>query len=831
MTLSPKERPVLAPGRDCTGCGACANACPADSITLSPNSEGFNNPVVSIETCRECGACTRKCPVLNDKDYTAHTALSEPKCYSGWIRDGKIRRQSSSGGIFTALAGHVINQGGKVYGAVMKSPTNVRHIRIGSIDGLKQLRGSKYIQSHTGSTFREVKQDLTAGLQVLYSGTPCQIGGLLSYLKKPFPNLITCDVVCHGVPGIRLFERYCAFHEKKDEGGLVSVDFRNKATEWRNFQVVRHYRSGLKEGTPHGDDLFMRGFLSDLNLNPACYQCRFTGIPRTADITLADFWGSHVLHPGRNDSEGISLIIANTAEGVEIMEAIRPACELFEESLDKAAAYNPAILRPFPEPRRRQQFTNDLERLPLPELIDKHTCGTFAKKDIGVIGMWMTCNYGALLTTYGLYKTLKETGYDPILIDHSPFFDQPRYSDPQTVFRDFVKNSGMSTTAPLHSKEQFEELNDRVDAFMVASDQVWNYDYIKAENYIYHLDFAAPEKKKISCASSFGKFTDSAPISFKGKASLLLKRFDAVSVRENSAVDILKNDYDIEGEHLIDPVFLCTPDEYNRLVPEEFTPEYDDYLLTYILDPTPGKREALSFVSKTMELPLINILNSQFDADKQKQLLGLELMKGDIRVEEWLGYFKKCRFVVTDSFHGVCFALIYNKPFMCIANHERGLARFSSLLKSLKLEERMAFSMQEVRENEALYGPVPYDAVNKRISAFREKAIQWLQENLSSEKNPSTLIYDHMHQEETRLHEACRLLEKNNRKMERLLARVSDALDSSNHLASLARGKIRRRYYRYKLMAKITTGKRRRHYEAKRDEMKKFYRKSKSGDI
>lgn len=197
-----KRHPKLCGVLDCAGCAACANACPKDAIAMTSMMDGFPQPVVDKERCVQCLACEHACPVLTT---LPNENRKEPITYACWNKDKKIRKESSSGGAFSALATAILEEGGYVVGAVYGERMSVHHRMIHSLEELPLLRGSKYVQSDVGNIYRQVKLKLQEGAKVLFVGTPCQVAGLRGYLKREYPNLLCCDFICHGTPSPLLF--------------------------------------------------------------------------------------------------------------------------------------------------------------------------------------------------------------------------------------------------------------------------------------------------------------------------------------------------------------------------------------------------------------------------------------------------------------------------------------------------------------------------------------------------------------------------------------------------------------------------------------------------
>lgn len=316
----------------CVGCNACKNICPRNAINMIEDEEGFLYPKVNREFCSNCGLCETVCPILNIKEEDK----TLPKTYAAYNKDDNIRMKSSSGGIFTEIAKLIIKKGGIVFGAVFNQEFNVVHEGINTEKGLEKIRGAKYIQSNIGDSYKKVKQYLENGIQVLFTGTPCQIEGLYSFLKKDYKNLYTQDLICHGVPSKNVWKKYLEYRQKIDNGILEKINFRNKENKgWSHYEVSFKYINKVVN-INHNKDLYMKLFLKDMILRPSCYDCRFKKRHKKSDITLADFWGINNVLEKINDEKGISLVIVNSEKGDKLLSGI--ANEIKYELVDFEAA-------------------------------------------------------------------------------------------------------------------------------------------------------------------------------------------------------------------------------------------------------------------------------------------------------------------------------------------------------------------------------------------------------------------------------------------------------------------------------------------------------------
>ena len=338
----------------CTGCGACFNACRHDSIKMTPSSgEGFLYPMLDHSTCVNCGLCSKVCPIL-----THPTKNDVPDVYAAWNMEDSIRQSSSSGGMFLTLAHKIIEQGGVVYGVVISKEGTVYHRRADSVDGLKPMQGSKYVQSDTRYSFKEALNDLKHGLSVMYTGTPCQIAGFRGLLgKRRFDNLLLVDIVCHGVPSNALFKDYLSKLdiEWADIPDKSSFIFR-ELDAWGIAPSVK-LADGNRHRVPSEKDVYMKNFLSSYTFRESCYSCQFANIPRISDITIADFWGIGAERPFSEDTmKGCSLVLVNTAKGKYAIRGVENEIFLKKRSLEEAKAVNHQLYRPSLRPKLRNSM-------------------------------------------------------------------------------------------------------------------------------------------------------------------------------------------------------------------------------------------------------------------------------------------------------------------------------------------------------------------------------------------------------------------------------------------------------------------------------------------
>ncbi|MCR4650156.1 MAG: Coenzyme F420 hydrogenase/dehydrogenase, beta subunit C-terminal domain [Lachnospiraceae bacterium] len=305
----------------CSGCKACANACPVQAITFTYDDEGTWYPEVDKDKCVNCGLCEKVCPFRDDH----HGVPEDNECFetqffAARLKDDSLLDGVSSGGAFYGLAMAVLTDGGVVYGAAREDVDHVFHTRISSAEDLVKIRKSKYLQSDMGTCYKTAREDLSAGRKVLFSGTGCQIAALNRFLGKQHDNLYTCEVICHGVPLQSVWSLYRSDKESRVGKKIVDIDFRDKSKGWSNNQYKTVYEDGSEEYELSVSHPFHAGYLKGLFYRPSCGTCPFASMPRVADITLADYWR----YEGRlkEGNLGVSLVGVNSLKGLNIMKSL-----------------------------------------------------------------------------------------------------------------------------------------------------------------------------------------------------------------------------------------------------------------------------------------------------------------------------------------------------------------------------------------------------------------------------------------------------------------------------------------------------------------------------
>ena len=316
---------------------------------MTEDREGFLQPHIDTKTCIGCHKCEKTCPILNPIEIPNDF---ETQAYAAINKDEDVRMRSSSGGMFHALAKWTIEQGGVVFGARFNDQWEVVHDYTETIEGIEPFMRSKYVQSRIGDTFKQAKQFLDAGRQVLFVGTPCQIGGLKAYLKKDYDNLLAVDLICHGVPSPGVWRKYLKEAIKGDT--LLDFNFRDKKDGWKEFQcVTTTTTTTTTRREQQMSNSFFRGFLKNIYLRESCYQCKYKQLHRISDITLADAWGIQYYLPKMYDDKGTSLLLIHSTKAFDIFKDF-PSTESVLIDLEQPLFHNPSLIQSVRKPRYKR---------------------------------------------------------------------------------------------------------------------------------------------------------------------------------------------------------------------------------------------------------------------------------------------------------------------------------------------------------------------------------------------------------------------------------------------------------------------------------------------
>lgn len=350
----------------------------------------------------------------------------------------------------------------------------------------------------------------------------------------------------------------------------------------------------------------------------------------------------------------------------------------------------------------------------------------------GIFTLWFSCNYGAILTTFALYRLLEQEGCRPLVLDQAPITGNCEWNKASNISRAFMARHGLQCSKPLSTDTDLQQLNEQLQTFIVGSDQVWRWRYTQAYGLLHFLDFVRGDKRKIAVSSSFGIDKEERPTDMVRKAGYYLRSFDAVSVREESGLELLRRHYGVEGEWIPDPVFLCNRECYDELLKDTVVPQ-KPYLLSYVLEPDEKIRHIIETLALERGLEVINMVDAQGNFEQLRARFGgVGNIAQGVSPEQWLAYIRHCAYFVTDSFHGVCFAHIYRRDFVCVAPPERGLTRFTSLLGLTGLQRCMLAPDYSPADWQAATAPIDWSRTQTLLDEACTKGNAWLRQALSS---------------------------------------------------------------------------------------------------
>lgn len=656
-------------------------------------------------------------------------------------------KKSSSGGMFAELAKFVLSKNGVVFGCTMERVEDgfdVKHIFIEDEKDLYKLQGSKYVQSRIGNTIKEAKEFLDKGRFVLYSGTPCQIAGLKAYLKQDYDNLLTVDLSCEGTPPLNIFNDYIKYLEKNViKSKIVDFKFRSKKHfGWSTSGFVPIYKKGnkLKEKIlPQNLSSYFSYFLSGSILQERCFSCKFTGLKRQSDITIADAWGIDREYPelikkNFNKNRGISLVLINSTKGNTIFEKLKLNLISSEIDINRLRKYNHPFRHPSIKPINKEaiikiykndgykgvesKFKHDLGNKYYYFVLKNHTpqfikniIKFFKPKQEDFLLMTLYClsNYGSLLTAFALYKTLTNLGYKGRLINYGNFGG---------FGKAFIRKY-LPLTKRCLNKDDFSKLNDITNTFILGADNLINLAVSELDWVSRNLfNFVSNDKKRLMISGSIGEWDGTTQNKQEHNyIKYLLDKFNSVSTREEHGKDVFENVFGVNADWVNDPVFYLQKDDFVELT-RNIKEDYSNKIMQYVLYPTSETKKIVEYTKKNMGLDTI-----KFDGNDNVKYFSNSKNKS---VENWLKAILESKLVITDSFHCVAFCLIFNKDFVCIKN-THATVRFLSLFKRLGIQIPLIETVKDLQSADLSYNK---DVVNKLLNDIREFALAKIQEYL-----------------------------------------------------------------------------------------------------
>lgn len=734
-----KEIRILDSMDQCTGCGACCNICPQNAIKMQEGYHTFLYPHIDVEKCIECQQCINVCPINNYKNTNSFT----PIVYAAQAED-VIRSESSSGGVFTVVCDFILGQNGCIFGTAWSEGFQAKFIKAENWEDALRCRGSKYVQSDVGLAYREAKMELEKGTMVAFVGCPCQIAGLKNYLKIEYDNLILIDILCHGVPSQKLFDMYLEGHEKER---IKEISFRDKKMGWRCDVIsIAYYDKETYVRSWKTNDEYEVAFQEKLMLRDSCEDCIFSAFPRVGDISIGDFWGINQFI--EQDGKGTSLVFVNNDKGAKLIEAVSSKLNFLEKIEVSFSAIRNRINSYYPHHQYKALFFDLLQNHTFTEAVNMAKAG---KYDIAIIGIPTVDNFGGTLTYVGLYYALKELNYVCCLIERPKDCKHPPLSIDKIYNKSPFEEGVLINN--IQNRDGLKRMNDKADIFLVGSDQLFHDTLMTHFSEFALLDWVSDNKKKVAYAASFGhdKFTGNEYR--RARMAHYLKKFDAFSVRETSGVELAKKEFGVDSVQVLDPVFLCSPGIYEKIAENTKIRYEEDYIAAYILDPSPEKAKILTDISEILRMPIKVYTEMFYSKESVKDKWNQEIEIG--KIEERLSCILNSKYMITDSFHGVCFSIIFRKNFIAINNKNRGSARFESLLSQLNLTDRLINVNENILNSRLLFIDIDYIKVYELLSKEIERSRNWLKNQLKT-TNPKSfsdedVIIKQLEQENGRL--------------------------------------------------------------------------------
>ena len=716
--------------RECFGCMSCYNACPVNAIEMDVSPHGFLVPIVG-ESCIDCGRCVSACPSYN----AIFDNELRPDFYSLQARD-EIRQQSTSGGMFTLMAEEMLARGGYVCGAQFDESLKLRHVLTNDLDQVMRMRGSKYLQSYIGSTFKEIKSKLDNDKWVLFTGTPCQVAGLKVFLSRSYEKLVTVDLLCHGTPSQTAYDAY--IKEISGNRKACNTEFRSKRFGWTWSHILTTFDDG-SEYVGDKTDSYKIGFSKRLLWRDTCEQCKFARFPRQGDITIGDLWGWRSLDSAGGDGKGTSLVFLNNQRGHD-----------FFQSFEEKAWYCKRIeIEDYDSIPNRVNNVGEKSNAYRTRCLSMMADYPFSKAvkdsyhnhyDIAMPTGLYNLNLGGVLTYYALFHVLKDLGFS-VLNLVAPENASRRPWKPAV---EFCREHLPEYAQPVNFQNwmKMRELNKRCGMFVIGSDQYLSESMCREFGDIFLLNFAYSNKPLVGISVSFGGYNAKRSRQYLDELAFFLGRFTAVSCREDSGVRYVqeKLGLDLDARWVIDPVFLADPKYLYELAEQEKPNK--PLIGAYIIRPSENKWSLVDAVLHSYPDAALRVFGRADAREiKKEQYLkdvGVE-PEESFPVENSLSIIKNSDFFITDSFHGMCLAVIFKTEFLVMPRDFPD--RFDSILNRLGLGDRIVSADNDDFSLESIT-PIDWDSVEEKLQALRADGIDFIKTHLTFEGRKPLRDYD-----------------------------------------------------------------------------------------
>ena len=705
---------VLANKTECTGCSLCQSLCKSKAIKMTEDVLGFCYPEVESDKCIGCMACVESCPVINKRSSSDREAV----CIAAMAEDN-IRQVSSSGGIFSVIAEQVIKTGGSVLGVFMDDSLRAVFGKATSLEELAGFRGAKYIQADVEKVYEYLSakdNDET----MLVTGTPCQIAAVKKYItKNTINNVLTIDLVCHGVMSQRMLGE--CISNKYAGNNIKSIQFRDKRNGWTSNILTLKDDCENEIREMYSGSLFEHCYHDSIALRECCYECPFSELPRQGDITLGDFLGIGNYSSEMDDGLGTSLILVNSDKGYHLFDEIKSKLQRYVEVPVDIAKQNNRIDNQIQIPEARKRLERLTGRLGLYDAMKVCEANHY---DICLVGCWTVENYGSNLCYYALYRVLKKKGFEVLMAERP----QSSIWKPNASAGGFNVNpydAGDSCDLFM-SRYDMHELNSMCDTFILGSDQLFYHDLYRQFDHVQNLDFVYHDKRKVAYGASIGRTSFEGTEEEKQELAYWLSDYDAISVREQSGVEVFNREFGVDCTAVLDPVFLLTKEDYDSIADKGNSLCDAPYIATYVLDSSFEKRKIINSVRMLKNIQIVSF------SDVINQMKTSEKKEGTVNNETWLRGIRDADFVIADSFHGMCLAIIFRKDFLCLINDRRGPERFYSLANELGLQDRLVKN-GDVVGSDLINASIDYDKVYERLTEQIAESENWLLSAISQE--------------------------------------------------------------------------------------------------
>ncbi len=707
----------------CSSCGACINVCPKNAIKFDLV-ENRLKPILDNKKCIDCNNCITVCPAINTK----YKNNPSPTAYIYRSSDVENYHRSSSGGFVGDIAKIILEKNGIIYGSCWDEDHNVVFKSVNNFEDLKQIKRSKYLQSNTLFAYRSVKEDLMKDYWVLFTGTPCQVAALYNYLKKDYEKLITIDLICRYTPGLGHFKKFIS--DTFDIDSIKNISFR---TEKANPKKVRVELSNNE--LYESNDPYYVAFDERLMSCDSCKYCKYANIPRQGDFTVGDFWGIEKINK-KYSSYGSNIVLINSNKANEIIKKLK-SFEYCDEIPEYLKTHNRFKGADISKPSYKYLEFNEI--LKTSKFCDAVSHIVRGSSDIGVVGIFVP-NYGNNITYYALYKYLKNLKYTILMLPY------PK-SSVELIDNLFIKSPYLKSDIfiPNCKHDNLSKYNELCNTFILGSDQWLRPCFVKQYDWYQCLGWTSSNKKRISYATSFGVDVLDQDFKMLTKTGYLMSRFDSISVRETSGQRIFKDYFDLGSEVVLDPVFLLDPDEYKKMCRYgQSRMNSDKFIFSYIIDTSVISQQLLHKISESFNQNVYVITHPRYK-NLKSQYESIKLIE-NAYIEEWLSMILHSDYVVTDSFHGLCFCLMFKKQFVVLKSiNPRQFTRIQSLLSILNLTDRILDDGDDATI--LLQQKIDYNAVDRTLNNEIIKSKQWLNTAITSKKSNKYSIYDYYYAE------------------------------------------------------------------------------------